>query len=135
MSPLELAKSVYGVVGAKHPTASLVGAMLVGALFAGVIWLAAAAQYQKDTAKDRSSQQPQAPPGGSGPVTTSGDQIPANAGNGVPASKPASTSPPPPSIQIGTIEQHADGGAAVAGVQGTVTVNAPAAKEEAKPKR
>jgi hypothetical protein len=37
-------------------------------------------------------------------------------------------------MRIGKIEQQAPGGAAVVGVQGNVTVNAPAAQNDAKPK-
>lgn len=42
--------------------------------------------------------------------------------------------PSGPAMHINKIEQKAEGGAAVAGVQGNVTVNAPARQKEPKPK-
>lgn len=50
------------------------------------------------------------------------------------ATKSQIPAPAAPSMQIGKIEQKAGGGTAVAGVQGTVTVNAPAPQKEPKPK-
>lgn len=51
-----------------------------------------------------------------------------------PRSSPHGAVPSATSMQIGTIKQQLDGGAAVAGVQGNVTVNAPTPQENAKPK-
>ena len=51
------------------------------------------------------------------------------------ANFPQNTAAPPPPLQIGTIEQQAAGGAAVAGVQGNVTVNAPGTQNGAKLKQ
>jgi hypothetical protein len=50
-----------------------------------------------------------------------------------PVSTPAPASSQP-SMRIDKIEQQVPGGAAVAGVQGNVTVNAPASRKETKPK-
>ena len=47
-------------------------------------------------------------------------------------SGPPNPSTPAPSMRIDKIEQKADGGAAVAGVQGDVTVNKPASQKDSK---
>jgi hypothetical protein len=48
-------------------------------------------------------------------------------------SRPPAVSVPAPSMRIDKIEQKADNGAAVAGVQGDVTVNKPTGQKESKP--
>ena len=78
MNPLEWAKAFYGVVGAKYPTASLIGAMVLGALVAGAVWLVAGQQYEKTqaAATTTSPSQPPAPP-----VTRTGNATATGAGN------------------------------------------------------
>jgi hypothetical protein len=54
------------------------------------------------------------------------------------ASSPKSQNPPATpsaSMQIKKVEQHVDKGTAVSGVQGDVTINAPASQNESKPKQ
>jgi len=51
LNPIEWAKALYGLVGARYPTTSLIGAMVVGALAFGAIWMIAAQQYEKDRPK------------------------------------------------------------------------------------
>ena len=50
------------------------------------------------------------------------------------ATKSQTAAPPAPSMQIGKIDQKVGSGTAVAGVQGAVTVNAPAPQREPNPK-
>jgi len=45
-SVAEFMGTAYGALGSKHPTASLVAAMIVGALCFGALWLVGAQQYQ-----------------------------------------------------------------------------------------
>jgi hypothetical protein len=41
-------KIVYGVFGAKHPTASLVAVTIIGALAAGAFWQVSASLYEHE---------------------------------------------------------------------------------------
>jgi hypothetical protein len=78
LNPLEWLKSIYELFGAKYPTASLIGVMIVGALFAGVLWRVGAQQYEKSRASVIApAQTPQ-----TGVVTTAGPCSPIITGNG-----------------------------------------------------
>jgi len=78
LNPLEWLKIAYETFGAKHPTGSLIGVMVLGALLAGAVWLVGAQQYGKShsaptvpTPTTNTTSGPQSPimPGNSGTVT------------------------------------------------------------------
>ena len=47
MNPMEWLKVAYETFGAKHPTASLIVVMALGALIFGAVWVVGAQQYEK----------------------------------------------------------------------------------------
>jgi hypothetical protein len=79
---LDALRDFYGIFGAKHPTLSMVVAMILGAGIAGGFWRLAAYSYEKELRKESSAQQSSVPSSVTGPATTSGNQSPANTGNG-----------------------------------------------------
>jgi hypothetical protein len=78
LNPLEWLKSLYEVFGAKHPTASFAVVMIVGALFAGVLWMVGAQQYEKG----RAALGAPARTSPTGAVTTTAPCSPVITGNG-----------------------------------------------------
>ena len=92
MNPIEWLKSLYETFGAKHPTASLIVVMLLGAGLAAVLWQIGAQQYQKG----------QSVPAPVPPVvnTTTGPQSPIMPNNGgnitINGGNNAPQPPPPP---------------------------------------
>lgn len=90
-NPVNLAKALYGVFGAKYPTASLIVVMIIGAIAAGALWMVAGQQFAKDgqeqvprspaTTKAAPTQvAPSSQPTGS--ATSLGDCSPAITGSG-----------------------------------------------------
>jgi hypothetical protein len=74
MPNLNILKSLYGIVGAKHPTLSLLGVSLLGAIICGGSWKLIGLWYYADlaaTAKPPSSH-----------AEVSGDCSSATSGNG-----------------------------------------------------
>lgn len=51
MNPTDWLKTAYGAFGSKHPTASLLVVMVVGALVFGAIWKIAAYKYSEASSK------------------------------------------------------------------------------------
>lgn len=81
MNPMEWLRAIYGALGAKHPTASLLIVVVCGALLFGAVWKLAAYEYQRDINKSQAV--PSQPvPAKSGDATTTGNQSPAVTGNG-----------------------------------------------------
>jgi hypothetical protein len=78
MNPMEWLKAVYGALGAKYPTLSLLVAMLIGAILAAAVWKVAANQYQKDINKTQPVKA--AVPTKSGNATTASPESPAVTG-------------------------------------------------------
>ncbi len=72
MSLLSWFKAVYETFGTPYPRASLVAVMIISAFLGGGAWLILGKQVQKDRSKSNVS----------GPASTSGDNSPANTGNG-----------------------------------------------------
>ena len=86
---MDWAKGLYGLIGAKYPTASLIAIIILGGFVFGTIWLIAAQQYEKDrpgrelTVPAPSQPATSAPQSRtSGSATTKGDNSPALTGDG-----------------------------------------------------
>jgi hypothetical protein len=78
LNPIDWLKAIYETFGVPYPRASLIAVSVLGAaLFAGA-WQLAAKQVEKEhKAPSAVVSSPS-----TGPATTSGDQSPANTGNG-----------------------------------------------------
>ena len=58
---MDWAKAFYGAIGAAYPTASLLGAILIGGLLAGAAWRAVATAYNKDQQAAAVARRPEPP--------------------------------------------------------------------------
>jgi len=76
MNPIEWLKAIYETFGTPYPRASLVAVGFLGAICFVAVWQFAAKQVAKD------HQASGAPVSVSGSATTSGNNSPANTGNG-----------------------------------------------------
>ena len=76
MNPVQWLKAIYETFGTPYPRASLAAVTCLGAIGCAAVWVFAAKQVEKDR------QTQTAPPSMTGPATTSGDNSPANTGNG-----------------------------------------------------
>jgi|SRR5664280_1259332 len=77
MNPFEWARNLYETFGAKHPIASLIVVMLIGAGLAATFWQIGAYQYHKGQLATAPLSVP-----ASGAAATSGAKSPAVTGNG-----------------------------------------------------
>jgi hypothetical protein len=76
MNPLQWLKAIYETFGTPYPRTSLVAVAFLGAICFVAIWLFAAKQVERDR------QAPSTPRSMSGPASSTGDNSPANTGNG-----------------------------------------------------
>jgi hypothetical protein len=81
MKPLQWLKVIYETFGTPYPRASLIVVMILCAIVGGGAWLVLAKQVQKDRINS-STPSSLPPPSVSGPASTSGNNSPANTGNG-----------------------------------------------------
>lgn len=72
---MEWLKAIYETFGTPYPRMSLLSVMALGAILSGAFWLVLARQVEKGGVTG-------SPPQVSGPASTSGDNSPANTGNG-----------------------------------------------------
>jgi|GEM_PF-6548582 len=73
---MEFLKLIYEFVGTPYPRLSLVGVAILGAAITSAIWLFTAAQVNKNHKNSNVPSQV------SGPASSTGNQSPANTGNG-----------------------------------------------------
>lgn len=76
MNPLTILKAVYQTFGTPYPRLSLVIVTILCAGFGAGVWLFLAKQVENDRIHTHEA------PNVSGPASTSGDNSPANTGNG-----------------------------------------------------
>jgi hypothetical protein len=82
-------KAIYGVIGAEHPTLSLVGAATIGALIVGGAWWLVGREYTRET---RASNHSVADVPSFGSITTPPSGVPSSSATGAPPPLPGSDS-------------------------------------------
>jgi hypothetical protein len=90
LNPLDWLRTLYETFGAKHPTGSLVGVMLLFGLLGGVLWLVGANLYEKNRP----------------PTANAATAAQASSGAVPPLGKETPVKPP---VQNPGVEQHSTG--------------------------
>jgi hypothetical protein len=82
LNPMEMLKAIYGTIGTPHPKLSLIAVFIIFGGLATGIWWFVGKQVEKDHQTPPQASIQSVPAATSGAASTSGDNSPANTGNG-----------------------------------------------------